>query len=157
MTATPFSTTAFGQHLALAIAAHLARTQLVPDPLNAYDAQHLRDSVEVVARALTRVAPLYVNGAADGELRQLSEAELEGAKVKNGADTLVLRDGRAFSAVLIKRADLRQAIAILKAVGIHPGAGGTRQRACHRDRAHGAARTHIQLGDALDERGARGA
>ena len=107
-----------GQHLALSVAAHLARTQLVPDPLSVYDGQHLTDMLELIARALAKVAPVYVKDAAAAEPRELTPAELEGATVRAGATLLALKDGRTFSSVTIKRADLRQAIAILKAVGI---------------------------------------
>ncbi len=93
-----------GQHLALSVAAHLARTQLVPDPLSVYDGQHLTDMLELIGRALAKVAPVYAKEAAASEPRQLTPAELE--------------DGRAFSSVTIKRADLRQALAILQAAGI---------------------------------------
>jgi hypothetical protein len=92
-----------GQHLALSVAAHLVRTQLVPEPFAVHDAQHLGEMVDVVARALARVAPLYVQDPGSGARRQLMESEL---------------DGRSLSSVSIKRADLRQAIAILKATGI---------------------------------------
>jgi hypothetical protein len=107
-----------GQHLALSVAAHLARTQLVPDPLSVYDGQHLADMLDLIARALARAAPVYVKDSAAGEPRELSHAELEDATVRRGATLLALKDGRTFSSVTIKRADLRQAIAILKAVGI---------------------------------------
>ena len=107
-----------GQHLALSVAAHLARTQLVPDPLTVYDSQHLLEMIDVVARSLARVAPLYVRDVPGAEPRELTAAELQGASVKRGATILVLADGRTFSSVTIKRADLRQAIAILRAVGV---------------------------------------
>jgi hypothetical protein len=107
-----------GQHLALSVAAHLARTQLVPDPLSIYDGQHLTDMLELIGRALTKVAPIYVKDAAAAEPRELAPAELEGASVRRGVTLLALKDGRTFSSVSIKRADLRQAIAILRAVGI---------------------------------------
>jgi hypothetical protein len=109
-----------GQHLALAVAAHLARTQLVPDPLSVYDGQHMSDMVDAVANALARVAPLYVQDASLGTARELAQAELAGAAVRRGATVLMLKDGRTLSSVSIKRTDLRQAIAILKAVGV-PG------------------------------------
>ena len=109
-----------GQHLALAVAAHLARSQLVSDPLAIYDAQHLGEMLDLIAAALARVAPLYVQDPGGGTPRQFSEGELEGAAVKRGGGIVVLRDGRTLSSVTIKRVDLRQAIAILKAVGI-PG------------------------------------
>jgi len=107
-----------GQHLALSVAAHLARTQLIPDPLKVYDGQHLTDTLDVVGLALARTAPLHVVDPAAGEPRQLTPAELDGAVAKRGATTLVLRDGRSLGGVSIKRSDLRQAIAILKAVGL---------------------------------------
>jgi hypothetical protein len=107
-----------GQHLALSVAAHLARTQLVSDPLAVYDAQHLTEMIDIVGAAIAKVAPLYVQDPGSGTLRPLTESELEGATVKRSATNVVLRDGRTLSSVSIKRVDLRQAIAILKAVGI---------------------------------------
>lgn len=107
-----------GQHLALSVAAHLARSQLVPDPLKVYDGQHITEMLDVVADAIARVAPLYVQDPLGEPPRQLMEVEAEGAKAKRGATILVLKNGRSLSGVSIKRADLRQAIAILKAVGI---------------------------------------
>jgi len=107
-----------GQRLALSVAAHLARTQLVPNPLNVYDARHLSDMLDVVANALARAAPFYVQDPDGGAALELSPAELEGAKVRSGATVLALKDGRTLTGVSIKRADLRQAVAILKAVGI---------------------------------------
>jgi hypothetical protein len=100
------------------VAAHLARTQLVPDPLKIYDGQHLTDTLDVVGLALARTAPLHVVDPAAGEPRQLTPAEIDGAVAKRGATTLVLKDGRSLSGVSIRRSDLRQAIAILKAVGL---------------------------------------
>jgi hypothetical protein len=107
-----------GQYLSLAVAAHLARTQLVPDPLKVYDGQHLGEMLNVVAQALARTAPLQITEAPSGEKRALSSVELEGALAKRGATILVLKDGRTLTSVSIRRSDLRQAIAILKAVGI---------------------------------------
>lgn len=128
-----------GQHLALSVAAHLARTQLVPDPLAVYDSQHLGEMVDIVARALAKVAPLWVRDAGSGQPRELSGAELESAVISRAATMLTLKDGRGFSSVSIRRADLRQAIAVLKAIGIselaprHEGAEPPRSHA--RDRA----------------------
>jgi hypothetical protein len=107
-----------GQHLSLSVAAHLARTQLVPDPLTVYDAQHMSEMIDVIGNALARVVPLYAPSAMAGQPQQLMEGELEGARVMRGAMLLVLKDGRSLTGVSVKRADLRQAIAILKAVGI---------------------------------------
>jgi hypothetical protein len=105
------------QHIALSVAAGLARTQLIPQPHKAYDAQHLSESLNLVARGLAKVAQLYV--AAPGEApRALAPTELEGAQIQSGATLLVLKDGRKLSAVSMKRADLRQAVAILKTIGV---------------------------------------
>ena len=110
--------TTLGQHLALSVAAHLARTQLVRDPFNTYEGEHLLQSLDVVANALLRVTPVYARGVGKGEPRQLTETELQGARVKNAAQNLLLSDGRNLSAVTVKRSELRQAIGILKAIGV---------------------------------------
>jgi hypothetical protein len=107
-----------GQHLSLALAAHLARTQLVPDPLRVYDGQHLSDTLNVVAVALARTAPVFVVEGVSREPRELTPFELEGASAKRGATVLLLKDGRALAGASIRRGDLRQAIAILKAIGL---------------------------------------
>ena len=109
-----------GEHLALSVAAHLARTQLLPEPFKVYDGQHIAEMVDAVANALTRVATLYFRDYKHSEPRELSFAELEGARVSRGATILVLRNGTKLANVSIKRGDLRQAIAILRAAGI-PG------------------------------------
>jgi hypothetical protein len=103
-----------GQHLALSVAAHLARTQLVPDPLAIHDARELAEMLDIVAGALAKVAPLYVQDPGSGTPRPLMPNELE--------------DGRSLSSVFIKRSDLRQAIALLKALGI-PELQGPRAQA----------------------------
>lgn len=107
-----------GRHLALSVAAQLARTQLVPEPLAVYDSQHIDETIDIVARALATVTPLYVRDSSSGQPRELSAAELEGAVIARAATVLTLKDGRTFSSVSIQRADLRHAIAVLKATGI---------------------------------------
>ena len=107
-----------GQHLSLPVAAHLARTQLVPDPLKAYDGQHVLDMLNHIGLALARTAPLYAIDPVAASLRQLTPGELEGAATKRGAALLTLKDGRTLTGVSIRRTDLRQAIAILKTVGL---------------------------------------
>lgn len=107
-----------GQHIALSVAAGLARTQLSPDPLKVHDAPHLTEMLDIVARALAKVAPLYVREMPGADPRLLSAEEQEGASIRKGASVLVLKAGRTFSSVTMKRGDLRQAVAVLKAVGI---------------------------------------
>jgi len=107
-----------GQHLALSVAAHLARTQLMPDPARVYDSQQLGEMLNVVAVALARTAPLYVLDPANDQPRQLTSEELEGATARRAATHLVLKNGRTLSGISIRRADLRQAIAVLKASGL---------------------------------------
>ena len=107
-----------GQHIALSVAAGLARTQFTPDPLRIYDAQQLAEMFDVIARALAKVAQLYVRDTPEAEPRLLTPEEQAGASVRRGATVIVLKDGRTFSSVTMRRGDLRQAIAVLKAVGI---------------------------------------
>jgi hypothetical protein len=105
-----------GAHLRLSVAAHLARTQLVRDPLVRYDSDHLMEMVSAVARALTKVVPVYVQDGSGP--RELDVAEVDGANVTDGGSVLVLKNGRRYTSASIRRADLRQAIAILKRVGV---------------------------------------
>jgi hypothetical protein len=105
------------QHIALSVAAGLARTQLIPDPSRVYDSQHLSESLNHVARGLAKVAQLYVTAGGEAP-RPLSPNELEGSQIQRGATLVVLKDGRKLSAVSMKRTDLRQAVAILKTIGI---------------------------------------
>jgi hypothetical protein len=107
-----------GEHLALSVAAHLARTQLIPEPFNLYDAEHLTDMLNSVATALARTVPLHITDVQTGDVRQVTPGELDGARMKRGGTVVTLKDGRALAGVTIRRADLRQGIAILKAVGV---------------------------------------
>ena len=109
--------TDLGQHLALSAAAHLAGTQLFPTngagvPTN--------ERLDLVAAAIVRVAPVYVDDLQLGRFRELTPVELQGATVSGGATMLKLTSGQVLGGVAIKRGDLRKAIAILKATGV-PG------------------------------------
>ena len=105
------------QHVAMSVAAGISRAQLVPNPVAVYDARHLSEMLEVMAGALARVAPLYALNARTGEVRKLTDEELEGARFERGATALVLKDGTAIASVSITRGDLRHAVAVLKAIG----------------------------------------
>ena len=109
-----------GQHIALSVAAHLARTKLAPGVSGRYDTEHFLEMLDVVARALAKTAPLYVREGADSDPRELRPDELEGLTVENGGNLVLLQDGRKLSSVSIKRSDLRDAIAILISIGV-PG------------------------------------
>jgi hypothetical protein len=114
---------AFG-HVPLAVAAHLARAQLVPDPGEVYDSQHLSEMLNVIALALARSAPLYLADPRGGEPRRLSVFELQGASAQRSASVLVLKDGRELAGVTIRRDDLRSAISVLRALGLERALAG---------------------------------
>jgi hypothetical protein len=105
-------------HIALSVAAGLAQRQLAVTPREFYDVQHYSEVLNLVARALARVAQIYVADDAGGARRGLSGAELESCSVQRGATLLLLADGRAFRHVSILRDDLRSAITILASTGI---------------------------------------
>jgi len=114
-----------GQHVSLAVAAHLARTQLLAGARKLPAGQELADLLDLVAQALAGCALLHVTDAHSGETRELDRAELEGAVAKGGATLLVLKDGRTLTGVSMRRADLRQAIALLQAAGVPELAAST--------------------------------
>jgi hypothetical protein len=105
------------QHVAISVAAGLARAQLVPNPVGVYDARHLSDMLDVIADAIARVAPIYSLNARTGEVQSLTADELDGATFTRGASTLVLKDGTRIASVSITRGDLRHAVAVLKTIG----------------------------------------
>ena len=105
------------QHVAMSVAAGLARAQLVPNPVDVYDARPLSEMLEVMATAIARVTPIYAMNAGTGEIRKLTYDELDGAKFERGAAALVLKDGTAIASVSITRGDLRHAVAVLQTIG----------------------------------------
>ena len=107
-----------GEHMPIAAAAALARSYLVAGPADVFDGPQLTAMLELIARALCTVAPVYALDARTGERRQLAETELHGAIFRHGASVLVLEDGTALSGVSITRGDLRKAVAVLRAIGI---------------------------------------
>lgn len=120
-----------GQHLALSVAAHLARTQLVPEPLKVYDSQHMADMVDVVASALTRVATFYVQDTMGGEPRELTPAELQGSTVRGAGTILMLKDGRTLSSISIKRGDLRKRLPFSRPYASQGSRRSLARRKCH--------------------------
>lgn len=69
-----------GQHLGLAVAVHLARSQLVSDEARgSFDAKELKELLDALGAALAKTAPLYVQDAAGAPPRRLADHELEGA------------------------------------------------------------------------------
>lgn len=105
------------QHVAMSVAAGLARAQLVPNPVGVYDARQLSEMLEVMAAAIARVAPIHAMNARTGEVRRLTEEDLEGASFARGATALMLKDGTAIAGVSITRGDLRHAVVVLKTIG----------------------------------------
>lgn len=110
--------TSQGQHIALSLAAHLARSQLVRDPLARYDTQHLFEMLDAVAYALLKSARLHVRELDDTAPRELTPSELEGAAVLEGGRFVLLANGQKLSTVSILRSELRQAIAVLRTLGV---------------------------------------
>jgi hypothetical protein len=74
-----------GQQPGLSVAAHLARMQLLPEPLAVYDSEHMNEMIDIVARALAKVTPLYVLDSSSGKTREVSAAELAGAVITRAA------------------------------------------------------------------------
>jgi hypothetical protein len=105
------------QHVGMSVAAGIARAQLAPNPVGVYDARQLSEMLEVMAAAIARVAPIHAMNARTGEVRRLTEEDLEGASFARGATALVLKDGTAIAGVSITRGDLRHAVLVLKTVG----------------------------------------
>lgn len=75
---------------------------------------HLPDPLlDALARAISKAAPIYVQEG--GAVRLVTPAELVYAAFRRGASVLVTADGQEHGPLLVRRADLEAAIAILKA------------------------------------------
>jgi hypothetical protein len=105
-------------HIGLTAASGIAYDQIAEHPRAFYDATHLTDVLNAVARALSQVAPIYVTDPETRDRRRLRDADLFGARFCRGASVLVLADGRSFTGLTILRSDLRPAISILRATGL---------------------------------------
>jgi hypothetical protein len=104
------------EHLPLAVAAAITYHNLTaPQRPQFYDGEHLSEVLTRVAQALVQVAQVYALDEVTRERRPLTESER--AEVKRGATVVVLPDGRRLTDVSIRRHDLRDAIAALKAKG----------------------------------------
>ena len=104
------------EHLPLAVAAAMTYHSLTtPQRPQFYDGEHLSEVLTRVAQALVQVARVYVLDEATQERRPLTDAEQ--AEVHRGATVVLLPDGRRLTEVSIRRHDLRDAIAALKAKG----------------------------------------
>lgn len=108
----------FGDHLPLSLAAHLARSQLMDDQLARYNTRQLFQMLDAVARALLKTARVHARDGEDAAPRELTPLELEGAQVLDGGRVVVFADGRKLATVSILRSELRDAIAVLRTVGI---------------------------------------
>ena len=90
-------------------AAPPARTQLLPEPGKAYDAQHLSETLNLVAprspRWRSSTSRIRTTGSA---ARARAGRSSRARTIQRGATVLVLKDGRTLSAVSMKRADLRR-------------------------------------------------
>jgi hypothetical protein len=104
------------QHVAISVAAGLARAQLAPHPVGSYDARHVSEMLDTIAGAIARVAPIHAMNARTGEVRRLTEQDLDGAYFTRGAAALVLKDGTALASISITRGDLRHAVVVLKTI-----------------------------------------
>ena len=108
----------FGDHLPLSLAANLARSQLVANPPGRDDGHHRFELLDAVARALLRTARVHVREGEGAAPRELTPVELEGAQVLEGGRFVVLAGGRKLASVSILRGELREAIAVLRRVGV---------------------------------------
>lgn len=106
------------QHIGLTTASGIAYDQLADRKRGSYDPEHFNDVLNMAALALIRIAPVYLIDPATGERRRLTDAELLGAQVTQGASALVLADGRTVKDLSLLRSDLSTALTILKGTGL---------------------------------------
>jgi hypothetical protein len=74
--------------------------------------------LNVVAKALVRVAPICVADVRTGARYKLTDEEALHAAVTRGATVVVLANGRRLIGVCLLRSDFRAAVAVLRRIGI---------------------------------------
>jgi hypothetical protein len=112
----PMAQPPLNEHLPLAVAAAITYHNLTaPQRPQFYDGEHLSEVLTRVAQALVQVAQVYALDEATQERRPLTDGEQ--AEVRRGATIVLLADGRRLTDVTIRRHDLRDAIAALRAKG----------------------------------------
>jgi hypothetical protein len=110
------SQTPLNEHLPLAVAAAITYHNLTaPQRPQFYDGEHLSEVLTRVAQALVQVTRVYALDESTHQRRALTDSEQ--AQVRRGATVVLLADGRRLTEVTIRRHDLRDAIAALKAKG----------------------------------------
>ena len=112
----PMAQPPLNEHLPLAVAAAITYHNLTaPQRPQFYDGEHLSEVLTRVAQALVQVARVYAVDESTHQRRALTESEQ--AEVRRGATVVLLADGRRLIDVTIRRHDLRDAIAALRAKG----------------------------------------
>lgn len=106
------------QHLALSTAAAVIYRQITGTTAQIASAEDFDEALNVVARAIANVAPIWTADRPSGVPRQLAPIELIHCNFARGATLLVTGFGVEYRHLTIRRADMRAALAILKGAGV---------------------------------------
>ena len=83
-----------------------------------YDLEHFNACLNLMARALAHLAPVFATDEATGQQQPVDEIEVAEGRFQRGATVLVLSDGSRLRGLSIRRQDAREAFLILKTIGL---------------------------------------
>lgn len=106
-----------GQTLALSTATAVVLFRLTGAQVDGRDDPETRKRLNVVARALANVAPIYVEEPPESA-KELSPFDLLQGEFRHGAQVFRTHDGRELAGLTIERRDMLTAINLLQAAGI---------------------------------------
>ena len=106
------------QHVGLPTACTLVYHNITGETLDARDALAMRSVLDDVAHALASIVPIYARYPDSGVPQVISPAELAEGRFSRGGHLFVAKGGTQLRRLSVQRADLGNAIAILKATGV---------------------------------------
>lgn len=104
-------------HVPLCAAAATAYGYLVTTR-DFYDLEHFNACLNLMARALAHLAPVFATDEATGQQYLVDELKVAEGSFQRGATVLVLSDASRLRGLSIRRKDAKQAFVILKTIGL---------------------------------------
>jgi len=104
-------------HVPLCAAAATAYGYLVT-ARDFHDLEHFNSCLNLMARALAHLAPVFATDEATGHQYLVDELKVAEGRFQRGATVLVLSDGSRLTGLSIRRRDAREAFLILKSIGL---------------------------------------
>lgn len=91
--------------VSLAVAARMVHRRAYPQQYSIAEPALSERQLDALAHVISTLAPVYTVNYRSARFRQITEAELDGAKIRGGASEIVFGDGRSSIAYLAARVE----------------------------------------------------